>query len=171
MTEDLAYEDGDYKSKSQIKREAEDLKALGREILALPPHIRETLPLTDELIVAFELAEKIQNKREALRRQFQFIGKLLRATDTSELRVEMEKHRNKHKAQAKEHHKIEALRDRLLEEGMPLINELVAQYSDLERQKLRQLVKKATQEKEKQLAPKAYREIFQYLKSIMLNDE
>jgi ribosome-associated protein len=173
MTQDLDIynEEGDYRSKSQIKREAEDLKALGREILELPPHIRETLPLSDELVVALELAEKIKHKREALRRQFQFIGKLLRATDTTELRHEMEKHRNKHKTQAREHHKIEELRDRLIAEGMPLINELVAQYNNLERQKLRQLVKKATQEKEKQQPPKAYREIFQYLKSIMLNDE
>lgn len=171
MTQEVDYEDDDYKSKSQIKREAEDLKALGREILALPPHIRETLPLSDELIDALALAEKIQHKREALRRQFQFIGKLLRGTDTSELQQAMEKHRNKHKAEAKALHKIEDLRDKLIAEGMPVINALVAEYPEMERQKLRQLVKKATQEQEKQLPPKAYREIFQYLKSIMLNDE
>lgn len=171
MTQDLDYDDGDYKSKSQIKREAEDLKSLGREILDLPPHIRKTLPLSEELVAAFALAEKIANKREALRRQFQFIGKLLRASDTAELHSAMEKHRNKHKNEVRDNQRFETLRDRLIVEGMPLINELVAEHSNLERQKLRQLVKKATQEQEKQLPPKAYREIFQYLKSTMLNDE
>ncbi|NGE24608.1 DUF615 domain-containing protein, partial [Klebsiella pneumoniae] len=63
-------------SKSEIKRDAEVLKKLGAELVALSKTQLERIPLDEQLLEAILLAQKI--KREGLRRQLQLIGKLLR---------------------------------------------------------------------------------------------
>lgn len=70
-------------SKSEIKRDAEVLKKLGAELVALSKTQLERIPLDEQLLEAILLAQKI--KREGLRRQLQLIGKLLRARDWSRL--------------------------------------------------------------------------------------
>ncbi|MGL5726341.1 MAG: ribosome biogenesis factor YjgA, partial [Plesiomonas sp.] len=66
-------------SKSEIKRDAEALKVLGQELISLGRQALSRIPLDDELRVEIELAQKI--KKEGLRRQVQFIGKMLRSRD------------------------------------------------------------------------------------------
>lgn len=70
-------------SKSEIKRDAEVLKKLGAELVALSKTQLERIPLDEQLLEAILLAQKI--KREGLRRQLQLIGKLLRAQTWSRL--------------------------------------------------------------------------------------
>ncbi|MFZ8201266.1 DUF615 domain-containing protein [Alteromonas portus] len=43
-------------------------------------------------------------------------------------------------------------------------------HSELDRQKLRQFHRQTKKEREKNAPPKAFRELFQYLKDAMLND-
>ncbi|WP_146741701.1 ribosome biogenesis factor YjgA, partial [Lonsdalea populi] len=64
-------------SKSEIKRDAEALKDLGAELVALGKNALERIPLDEELLAAVELAQRI--KKEGRRRQLQLIGKMLRA--------------------------------------------------------------------------------------------
>ena len=64
-------------------------------------------------------------------------------------------------------HAIEVARDELLQQGDDAIQGLLDQYPDLDRQRLRQLVRQAKKQAEQNKPPKASREIFQYLKSVM----
>ncbi len=66
-------------SKSEIKRDAEDLKQLGEKLVNLTKANLTKVPLDDSLKDAIELAQRLQ--KEARRRQLQYIGKLLRSID------------------------------------------------------------------------------------------
>lgn len=65
-------------------------------------------------------------------------------------------------------HKLELIRDELIEQGDSAINPLVDEYPTLDRQHLRNLIRAAQKEKQANKPPKNYREIFQYLKSTII---
>ena len=101
-------------SKSEIKRDAEDLKQLGEKLVNLTKALTK-VPLDDSLKDAIELAQRLQ--KEARRRQLQYIGKLLRSIDAEPIREALEKIENKHNQQQAMLHKLEILRDELIAKG------------------------------------------------------
>ncbi|KMJ44896.1 ribosome biogenesis factor YjgA [Xenorhabdus khoisanae] len=150
-------------SKSEIKRDAEILKKLGTELVELSKNQLERIPLDEDLLAAIELAQKI--KREGRRRQLQLIGKLLRARDPEPITTALDKLKNRHNQQIVILHKLEELRDKLLESDDAL-EEVVALYPHTDRQQLRTLVRNAKKEKAANKPPKSYRQMFQYLKEL-----
>lgn len=157
------------KSKSQVKREMHALQALGEELVALSPAARAKLPLDEELQDALELADKLSKKREALRRHMQFIGRLMRDRDLTELTQGLAVLRNTNQAATRQFHKIEQLRDKMLEDN-DVVTEFIAQYPNVNTQQLRQLIRNAKKEQEKQLPPKAYRELFQLIRPVIMEE-
>ncbi len=160
-----------YVSKSEIKRDAKALKDLGEQIVNMTKNQRAKLPLDDEFLQALATADKITNRKtEGYRRQLQFIGKLLRSRDEEAIRQAMAEAANINKSAERALQQLEKLRAELLgENGNAKINELAGQYPSLERQKLRQLVKK-TQQQQKQHPDQpspAYKDLFQYLKEVV----
>lgn len=77
MTEEpeTVHEDG-YVSKSQKKRDALALQDLGKRITTLKPEVIRSLPLSPEIQGAMIAAKTM--KMGSLKRQIQYIGKLLR---------------------------------------------------------------------------------------------
>lgn len=151
-------------SKSEIKRDAEVLKKLGAELVDLSKNELERIPLDDDLLTAIQLAQKI--KREGRRRQLQLIGKLLRSRDEAPIIDALDRLKNRHNQQVLMLHKIEDLRERLLAKGDDVIEDVVALFPMTDRQQLRSLVRNAQKEKEAAKPPKAYRQLFQYLKEL-----
>lgn len=151
-------------SKSEIKRDAEALKKLATELVELSKHELERIPLDDELLTAVELAQKI--KREGRRRQLQFIGKLLRAQDPQPIYGALDKLKNRHNQQTAILHKVEALRNQLLENGDNAIEEVIRLFPLADRQQLRTLIRNCKKEREANKPAKAYRQLFQYLKTL-----
>lgn len=151
-------------SKSEIKRDAEELKRLGVEMIELGKNGLDKLPLDEELRAAIELAQKI--KKEGRRRQVQLIGKMLRQRDVEPIRQALDKLKNRHNQQVALFHKLEMLRDRLVAEGDEVIPEVLALYPEADRQQLRALIRNAQKEKAASKPPKAYRQIFQYLREL-----
>ena len=151
-------------SKSEIKRDAEALKDLGTELVELGKNALERIPLDEDLRAAVELAQKI--KKEGRRRQLQLIGKMLRARDVEPIQTALDKLKNRHNQQVSLFHKLEALRDRLVEEGDDAIPSILALYPEADRQQLRSLVRNAQKEKAANTPPKAYRQIFHYLRDL-----
>ncbi|MCP4040786.1 MAG: DUF615 domain-containing protein, partial [Gammaproteobacteria bacterium] len=64
------------KSKSQIKREMGELRELGAQLVGLSDSTLKVIPLSEKLLEAVRVAKGF--KREARRRQLQYIGALLR---------------------------------------------------------------------------------------------
>lgn len=156
-------------SKSEIKRDAQALKKLGEKLVELNDANLEKIPLEENLSDAIKLAQRLQ--KEARRRQLQYIGKLLRNIDTDPIQEALDKIENKHAQQQALLHKLERLRDELIEKGDDLLSELLNDYPQADRQYLRNLIRNAQKEKEQNKAPKAYREIFQYLKELMITED
>ena len=155
-------------SKSEIKRDAEDLKQLGEKLVNLTKANLTKVPLDDSLKDAIELAQCLQ--KEARRRQLQYIGKLLRSIDAEPIREALEKIENKHNQQQAMLHKLEILRDELVTKGDAALTDLLNEHPSADRQQLRNLIRAAQKEKEQNKPSKAYREIYQILKTLILED-
>lgn len=150
-------------SKSEIKRDAEHLKKIGAELIELTPQNLEKIPLDEDLKEAVRQAQSF--KLEARRRQIQFIGKLLRSRDPQPIQEALDKVKNRHNQQQALLHKLELVRDQLINMGDASLNHLLEQYPNLDRQHLRNLIRGAIKEREANKPAKNYREIYQYLKS------
>jgi len=151
-------------SKSEIKRDAEELKRLGAELVELGKNSLDKIPLDEDLRAAIELAQKI--KKEGRRRQLQLIGKMLRSRDEDPIRQALDKLKNRHNQQVALFHKLEVLRDRLVEQGDDVVPEVLNLYPHADRQQLRAMIRNAQKEKAGNKPPKAYRQIFQYLREL-----
>lgn len=153
-------------SKSEIKRDAEHLKKLGESLMALNSANLAKIPLDDNVREAIKLAQRL--KMEARRRQIQYVGKLLRNVDPEPIQEALDKVENRHNQQLALLQKLELLRDQLIENGDQTLNSLLEEYPELDRQHLRTLIRMAQKEKDANKPPKNYREIFQYLKSVIV---
>ena len=157
------------KSKSQIKREMHELQKLGEELVALSAAARAKIPLDDELQDALQLADKLGNKREALRRHIQFIGRLMRTRDLEPIEQALALLRNTNQAATRQFHKVENWRDKLITDS-DAGTEFIAAYPEVDVQQLRQLIRNAKKEQEKQQPPKYYRELFQLIKPLIIEE-
>ena len=146
-------------SKSEIKRDAEELKRLGAELVDLGKNALDKIPLDDDLRAAIELAQRI--KKEGRRRQMQLIGKMLRQRDDEPIRQALDKLKNRHNQQVALFHKLEQLRDRLIEEGDDAVPDVLNLWPQADRQQLRSLNK----------PPKSSRLIFQYLRELAESEQ
>ncbi len=77
-------------SKSAKKREYLALQKLGEELITLRESELAALPLDEDLLLAIQDAQQI-TARGAMRRQKQFIGKLMRHIDPEPLIIAMAK--------------------------------------------------------------------------------
>ncbi|ARF51606.1 ribosome biogenesis factor YjgA [Pantoea stewartii] len=151
-------------SKSEIKRDAEELKRLGAELVDLGKNSLDKIPLDERLRTEIELAQRI--KKEGRRRQLQLIGKLMRSIDVEPIRTALDKLKNRHNQQVALFHKLEMLRDRLIEEGDEAMTDVLALYPQADRQQLRSMIRNAQKEKAGNKPPKSARQIFQYLREL-----
>jgi len=152
-------------SKTEMKQDMLALQKLGEELVELKPAILDTFPLEDILRDAIDDAQRF--KGEAKRRQLQYVGKVMRKIDPEPIEQALNKLKNKHSQVTQALHKLEELRDHIVENGDSAIAEAVEQFPEIDRQRLRQLARQANKEKQLNKPPKAYREIFQYLKELM----
>jgi Uncharacterized protein conserved in bacteria len=137
-------------SKSEIKRDAEELKRLGAEMVDLGKNALDKLPLDTDLRDAIELAQRI--KKEGRRRQLQLIGKMLRNRDVDPIRQALDKLKNRHNQQVALFHKLEQIRDRLIDNGDDAVVEVLNLWPDADRQQLRSLIRNAKKRERRQQA-------------------
>ncbi|GAA4419581.1 ribosome biogenesis factor YjgA [Acidovorax lacteus] len=164
-------------SRTDLKRESEELQALGQELLTLAPALMARLNLPDKLTEALAEARRITNF-EGKRRQMQFVGKLMRKLedDTVEaIRAALQEQRNG-SAQARWLlHEAEQWRDRLIESDTA-VTEWMAEHPATDAQQLRALIRQARKDAPVEnasttsqgLAPRkgrAYRELFQLVRT------
>ena len=158
-----------YVSKSELKRDAQQYQQLAIDLAAMSNKQRERLPLSDDLVEAMVVADKIRAKSEAYRRHINYISKTLRLTDNvADIEAAIELMLNKNNQADVLLNKIESTRTELINNGDSLINELLEQYPSLERQKLRQLVRQAAKEAKAEKPAKGYKDLFQNLKEVMM---
>ncbi len=161
-----SWEQEHFISKSQLKREAHALLELGKKLVQLDGASLTKIPLPDNLLDAINNAKKIR-QHGALKRQLQYIGKLMRKTDPEPIQAAYDTATNHYRTDTQQLHILENWRDRLLAEGDSALGELLNQYPHADRQHLRQLMRSAKKERELNKPPRAARELFQYLKGLV----
>ncbi|MFT6270115.1 MAG: ribosome-associated protein [Alphaproteobacteria bacterium] len=152
-------------SKTQHKQAAERLKKLGLELVDLTKGERDKIPLDEELLTAIELCTRINRKKDGFRRQLQLIGKRLRVREVEPIEIALANLRSSHSVANRHFHSLERLRDDIIKDGNDGINKVIADYPQLERQKLRQMLRNAQKQAAENKPPAAAREIFQYLRT------
>ena len=158
-------DDENWVSKSQLKRDSKELQHLGKKLAALSPEQLARVPLDDRMSDAIELAHKLSNKRGALKRHFQFIGKILRSMDVEPIIAALNRIEDADNHSKLLFKKLEYWRDRIVAEGDDAINECCAQYQSIERQKLRQLSRNLRNAKTDDKKTRFARQIFKELQA------
>jgi len=155
-------------SRSQLKRDAENAQAWGERLIKLNPEQLATLNLSDNLHEAILLAQRISSNG-ALRRQKQYIGKLMREEDLAPIEAQFAQWDNHSRLETARLHELERWRERLITADAAL-GELMQAYNNVDVQHVRNLVRNARKEQAANKPPKAARELFQYLRHLEKND-
>ena len=154
-------------SKTQLKTQMNALQKMGESLIELSPVSLAKIPMDEDLMDAVMLARRIIRKKEGYRRQLQLIGKLMRHKDIAPIEQALLVIQNSHKKSTDAFHKIELLRDELLQQGDQAIETTLLEHTQLDRQKLRQFVRQANKQQTENKPPKAARDLFQYLKLVI----
>ena len=162
MTCYLAMEE---KSKTKLKEDMKALQQLGERLVKLPTDRINKIEMPEELREAILLARTLK-KHEARRRQMQYIGTLMRKIDSEPIKCFVEDVNSGSKYEARAFHKLEKLREDLINGREGAMEQVLEKYPVVDRQHLRQLVRNALKEKEKEQPPKASRALFRYLKEL-----
>ena len=160
-------EDIELVSKTQLKKESQEIQTLGKRLTALSRDKLLQIPLDEPVLEAIALAQKIQNKRSALKRHYQYLGKLLRARDTENIFAALARLDQSSHGQVKLHHRAEHWRDEIIAGGIDAIEAYLNEQANADRQKLRQLWRNysaaKTDTRKIQISRLIYKEVFQVL--------
>ncbi len=172
------YEDeeaGGRKSKSQAKREMTALQDLGVRLVGLSVSTIRDLPVSEDLREAL-LTAKGLTRHEALRRQMQFVGRLMREVDPEPLAAKLDELAAGHGLHTREFKQVEARRDRLValaahgddggdQAGLDQeVGSILAEMPGLSGDELTRLAREAAAERAKGRPPKAFRALFRLLR-------
>ncbi len=160
----------DRPSKSELKRRVEALQKAGEALIQLTPAQLEKMSLPDELHRAVLEGQKLSNKRVALKRQRQYIGRLMREIDAEPIVQAVNDLQTKHHAETSRFHEIEYWRDALLGVSeMDALTELIAAHPGVDVQLLRRHIAKAKRELQGGKGKRAQRELFAMLRGMIEN--
>lgn len=153
-------------SKSQIKREMHALQALGKKLVQLDKQRLASIPLPETLHDAILTAQNI-HQNGAMKRQLQYIGKVMRSINHEPIEKALNKLEGKDKQNSAVFHRCENWRDRLLNEGNSALEAFIGEYPATDRQQLRQIIRNAVKEQQSNKPPKSARNLFRYLRELI----
>lgn len=158
-------QEDEWVSKTQMKKQMNDLQALGMELTKLSSDTLKKIGLDEELFEAIATYKKITSN-SALKRQAQFIGRLMRDTDPAPIEAYLAKLRGDNAAHNAFLQRVEQARTRLLvDDGA--ITQFMADFPQADAGKLRTLIRNTKKEQEQNKPPKNFRALFQEIKAVM----
>jgi ribosome-associated protein len=158
----------DRPSKSQLKRDMTALQELGSEITELSKDALKKVPMPEKLEDAIRECRRITS-HEGRRRQVQYIGRVMRNLDETEvaaIRLALDKMKGASRAETAKMHAIERWREQLLKDDAAL-TEFIRRYAHADVQEGRTLIRNARRESEQNRSPRYFRELFQWIKSAL----
>jgi len=152
-------------SKSQRKRDMHALQALGEEIAALSVDRLRSLELPDALRDALLQVRSLRT-HGAIRRQMQYVGKLMRDVDPDPLRARLDTWNGTSREAVVRAHLAEHWRERLLA-GDEAFSELLTEFPQLDIPAMRTLIRNARREREETRPPRNFRELYRALLTLI----
>jgi len=157
-------------SRSQNRRDALEVLALGEKLVSLTEAQLAKLPVPESLLPHIRECKRI-TAQIAHKRQLQFLAKQMRREDDEVLEAIRDALDEKGEAARRETaamHRVEAWREKLLAEGDAALAQLLDEYPNADRQSLRQLVRNALEERKRNKPPRAFRELYRELRELMV---
>ena len=154
-------------SKTKRKQQMHELQDIGEELVDLSKEALNKIPMSEDLLDAIKEYKRL-SAHEARRRQMQFIGKIMRKEDIEPIREKLEQIRGSSTAATALLHRIERYRNDMIAKD-EIITQFLADYPHASAQELRTLVRNTRKEAEQAKPPKSFRELFQYIKSVLEN--
>jgi len=153
------YNDDDYISKSERKRESDRLQELGEKLMSLKAGDLNRLPLSDRLRRAIDESRRI-TAHEARRRHAQFVGRVMREDSGDQVEQALEALDNPYRARWLMDwlDKLLALAD--MRDSEAMIQEMLEQYPHGDRQHLRNLCRNVLQARVAEDAERAAKDKF-----------
>ena len=152
-------------SKTKRKQQMLELQDLGEELVALSKDALKKTPMSDELREAIKEYQRIPT-HGAHRRQMQYIGKIMRNEDTAPIIEKLKQLKGSSTAATALLHRIERYRTEMIAKD-EAITQFLSDFPAVDAQPLRALVRNARKEAEQAKPPKAYRELFQLIKTAL----
>lgn len=156
-------------SRTQQRIEALEIRNLAEKLVALPAAQLARLPIPDELMPHIVETQRITS-HIAHKRQLQFLAKQMRREEDEVLeaiRDAMDEGGEAARRETALLHQAEQWRDRLLADGDDALAALLEEFPAADRQKLRQLVRNAVDEKTKNKPPRAFRDLFREVRELL----
>ncbi|HKT30166.1 ribosome biogenesis factor YjgA [Dyella sp.] len=154
-------------TRTQQRRDALAVLAFASQLAELPPSKLARANLPDDVLREIDNLKRITS-HIARKRQLGFLAKVMRRHDDEAFdgaRALLGENREQQRKETAAMHRLEALRERLLENDDTL-QALIDQHPDVDRQHMRSLIRQARIERDGNKPPRAYREIFQLLKTL-----
>lgn len=151
-------------SKTKRKEAMHALQDIGKELVKLPANKLEKLNLPDDLRRAVEDCRRF-TKHEAIRRQLQYIGKLMRSVDEEPIARQLAAWKGETDEEKAQLHRIERWRDRLIEDD-EVLTLFLNEHPKVDATQLRQLIRNARHEAASNKPPKSSRAIFRLVREV-----
>jgi ribosome-associated protein len=154
-------------TRTQQRRDALAVLAFATQLSELPQSKLARAELPDDVLREIDNLRRITS-HIARKRQLGFLAKVMRRHDDEvfdTVRALMGENREQQRKETAAMHRLEALRDRLIADDDALQG-LIDQHPGIDRQHLRSLIRQARLERDGNKPPRAYREIFQLLKTV-----
>lgn len=152
-------------SKTKRKEAMLALQDIGAELVKLPASKLEKLDLPDELRRAVEDCRRF-TKHGAIRRQMQYIGRLMRSVDESTIARQLAAWRGESDEEKALMHRIERWRERLIGDDEALTR-FLGDYPQADATQLRQLIRNARFEAASNKPPKSSRALFRLVREVI----
>jgi ribosome-associated protein len=157
-------------SRSQNRREALEVLALGEKLVSLTEAQLSKLPIPDSLLPHIRDCKRI-TANIAHKRQLAYLAKQMRREDDEVLdaiRDALDEDGEAARREVAAMHRVEAWRERLLADGDAALAQLLDEYPTADRQHLRQLVRGALDERHKNKPPRQFRELYRELRDLII---
>lgn len=159
--------DGNLISKSGRKRQMLALQDIGVTLTRMPADQLARIAMPDELREAVTECRRL-TKHEAIRRQQQYIGRLMREMDAAPIAAQLEAlHAPSHRQTAL-FHRAEKWREEFLSDP-DAVARFAAEHPVADTRRLRDLAAAAKEERQSESPPRRYRELFQVISAILLD--
>ena len=156
-------------SRSEQRRTALDVLELGERLASLAPAQLAKLPVPDALLPHIAETRRMAS-HGARKRQLGFLAKQMRREDPEALdaiRDALDAGGDAARRETALLHRAELAREQLLDGGDEALTAFLDAHPGADRQRLRQLVRGALDERAKDKPPRAFRELFRELRDLL----
>ncbi len=158
-------EDDDFISKTRRKRQMTELQDVGAALVKLSPEQLARMDLPEALRDAV-LDCKRYKKHEAVRRQMQYIGRLMRDVDPAPIVEQLAAMEAPSRKQTALLHLAEKWRDEMVRDP-EAVARFAREFPAADENRLRALAASAAEEKRGTRAPKHFRELFHAINTLI----